>query len=67
MKLLLCGSLDGRGGLGENGYMYMYGWVPSLFSWNYHETYSAIPEYKVESSKVEKKKKSIIVQLVFCL
>ena len=23
-------------GLGENGYMYMYGWVPSLFIWNYH-------------------------------
>ena len=20
-----CGSLDGKGGLGENGYMYMYG------------------------------------------
>ena len=24
------------GELGENGYMYMYGWVPSLFIWNYH-------------------------------
>ena len=22
--------------LGENGYMYTYGWVPSLFTWNYH-------------------------------
>ena len=22
-------------GLGENGYMYMYGWVPSLHTWNY--------------------------------
>ena len=22
------------GSLGENGYMYMYGWVPSLFTWN---------------------------------
>ena len=21
---------------GENGYMYMYGWVPLLFFWNYH-------------------------------
>ena len=21
---------------GENGYMYVYGWVPSLFIWNYH-------------------------------
>ena len=25
-----------EGSLGENGYMYMYGWVPSLFIWNYH-------------------------------
>ena len=22
--------------LGENGYMYMYGWVPLLSTWNYH-------------------------------
>ena len=22
--------------LGENGYMFMYGWVSSLFSWKYH-------------------------------
>ena len=25
-------------GLGENGYMCMYGWVPALFTWNYHNT-----------------------------
>ena len=31
----LCGSLDGRG-LEENGHMCMYGWVPSVFTWNYH-------------------------------
>ena len=24
-----------KGSLGENGYMYMYGWVPSPFTWNY--------------------------------
>ena len=24
------------GGLGENGYMYMHGWVPLLFIWNYY-------------------------------
>ena len=24
--------------LGENGYMYMYGWVPLLFTLNYHNT-----------------------------
>ena len=23
--------------LGENGYMYMYDWVASLFTWNYHD------------------------------
>ena len=23
-----------EGSLGENGYMYMYVWVPMLFSWN---------------------------------
>ena len=22
--------------LGESGYMYMYGWDPFLFTWNYH-------------------------------
>ena len=27
---MLCGSLDGRGVWGENGYMYMYGWVTLL-------------------------------------
>ena len=25
-------------GLGENGYMYLYGWVPFLSTWNYHNT-----------------------------
>ena len=25
-----------KGRLGEDGYMYMYGWVPWLFTWNYH-------------------------------
>ena len=23
--------------LEENGYMYIYGWIPSLFTWNYHK------------------------------
>ena len=52
---MLCGSLDGKGVwgrmdtlictaeslrcLGENGYMDMHGWVPSLFTWNYHNTF----------------------------
>ena len=30
------------GSLGENGYMYMYGWVPSLYSWNYHDIVSRL-------------------------
>ena len=34
--LLSIASLDGRGALGKNGYMYVYGWVPLLFTWNYH-------------------------------
>ena len=33
---VLCGSLEGRGVWGKNAYVYMYGWVPSLFTWNYH-------------------------------
>ena len=31
-----------EGGLGENGYMYTYGWVPSLSTWNYHDTVSQL-------------------------
>ena len=27
-----------QGSLGESGYMYMYGWVPLLPTWNYHNT-----------------------------
>ena len=29
-------NLDERWVMGEKGYMYMYVWVPSLFTWNYH-------------------------------
>ena len=25
-----------EGSLGENGHVCIYGWVPSLFTWNYH-------------------------------
>ena len=32
---MLCGSLDGRGVWGENGYMSMYGRVPLLCTRNY--------------------------------
>ena len=37
---MLYDSLDGRG-FGENGYMYCHGWVPSLFTWNYHNIISS--------------------------
>ena len=38
MKLcsMLWASLGGRGVCEENRYLYIYGWVPLLFSWNYH-------------------------------
>ena len=26
------------GAAGENGSVYVYGWVPSLSTWNYHDT-----------------------------
>ena len=38
--------------LGENGYMYMYDWAPSLFTWNYHNIcLSAITQYKKKVKK----------------
>ena len=33
---MLCGSLNRRVSFRKNGFMYTYGWVPSLFTWNYH-------------------------------
>ena len=47
-----------EGGLGENRYMYIYDWVPLLFTWNYHNiVYSAIPQYKIKSLKFGKREK----------
>ena len=34
---MLWSSLN-EGSLGENGYMYMYDWVPLLPTWNYNIT-----------------------------
>ena len=31
-----------KSGLGEKEYMYMYGWIPSLFTWNYHNIVSRL-------------------------
>ena len=40
--------------LEENGYMYMDGWIPSLFTWNYHNTVkAAIAQYKLQSENNE--------------
>ena len=33
----VCVWEGGGRGLGEKGYMYTYGWVPSLFTWNLQE------------------------------
>ena len=33
---MLQGQLGWEGSLGENAYMYVYGWVPLLSTWNYH-------------------------------
>ena len=47
-----CGSLDGRRVWGENGHMYMYGWIPLLFTWNYHNIVNQqYPQYKIKFSK----------------
>ena len=36
----------------ENGYIYMYDWVPSLFSWNYLNCLLSIPQHKIKSLKI---------------
>ena len=41
------------GGLGEKGYMYMYGWF--LFNWNYHIV-NRLHSYKIKSLKFGKRK-----------
>ena len=42
--------------LGENGYMFMYGWVPSLFTWNYHNIVNRL--YPNIKKKVQNKIKN---------
>ena len=44
-----------EGGLGESAYMYMYGWVPSLFTWNYHNTVNQL----YANTKLKKKPKKL--------
>ena len=42
-----------EGSLGENAYMYMYGWIPLLSTWNYHNIVSWL--YSNIRQKVKKK------------
>ena len=46
-----------EGSLGENGYMYMYGWVHSLFTWNYHNIINCL--YSNIKYKDKEKKKIV--------
>ena len=49
-------------GLGEKGYMHMYGWVPLKFIWNYHNIADQL--YSNTKLKVQKKKKNLPVKLL---
>ena len=42
-----------EGSLRETGYIFMYGWVPSLFTWNYHNTVNWL--YPNKNKKLKKK------------
>ena len=49
-----CHVTDGwEGSLGENGSMYMCGWVPSVFTWNYHTLLAGYTP--IQSKKLKKK------------
>ena len=48
----VCGSLE-EASLGENGYMYVYDWVPVLFTWNWHNIVNQL--YPQTKEKVFKK------------
>ena len=49
-----------EGSLGENGYMYIYGWVPSLFTWNSHNIVSWLKlQYKIKIKKQTNKQTKI--------
>ena len=54
--LSVMGPAGREGSLGENGYMYMYGWVPSLSTWDYHKTVNWLyPNTKLEVTKIKPK------------
>ena len=50
-----------EGSCGENGYMYMYGWVPLLFTWSYHNTVNRLyPSTKLKNKQTNKQTKTTI-------
>ena len=51
------------GDLGENGCVYMYGWVPSLFIWDYHNIVNRL--YPTTKLKVFKNKGNFQIS-IFC-
>ena len=54
LRASLDGCVWGWGWVGENGSMYMYGWVSLLFTWNYHNIVNRL--YRNTKWKVWKKK-----------
>ena len=48
---MLCGSLDGRGVWEKNGYMYIYGGVPLLSTWNCHNIINQLYSNKVKTKQ----------------
>ena len=48
---MLCGSLDGRGVWEKNGYMYIYGGVPLLSTWNCHNIINQLYSTKVKTKQ----------------
>ena len=47
-------------GLGENGYLYMYGWVPSLFTWDHRNIVNQL--YPKTNLKIQKKTKKNLLR-----
>ena len=54
-----------EGSLAENGYMYMYGWVPLLFTWNCHDIVNWLyPNIKLKVQKTKNKRETLILQFL---
>ena len=58
-----------EGSLGENGYTYMYGWVPLLSIWNYYnivnQLYSNI-KWKVKNKQTKTSRQAEFPEMVSC-